>query len=68
MGLTGTLMRVRERREWKKEKTTVFEFHINALHLKQVIAKCMISMFKQWQLLSSTHIFVYHNTSCWVWL
>ena len=38
------------------EEDVVFEFHINAC---QVIAECMISTFKHWQLLSSTHFYAY---------
>jgi len=42
------------------EEDGVFRFHVNARHLKLVIAECMISMFKHRQLLSSTHVFAYH--------
>jgi len=38
----------------------VFGFHLNARHLKLVIAECMISTFKHRQLLSSMCIFAYH--------
>jgi len=41
------------------EEDKVFGFHINAHHLKQIIAECIISTFKHRQLLSSTHIFTY---------
>ena len=42
------------------EKNRVFRFHVIACHLKQVITECMISMFKNRQLLLSTHTIVYH--------
>ena len=38
----------------------VFGFHLNARHLKLVIAEYLISTFKHQQLLSSVCIFMYH--------
>jgi len=42
------------------EEERVLRFHGNAHYLKQVIAECIIPMFKHQQLLSSMHIFVYY--------
>ena len=51
------------------EKDKVFGFCINARHLKQVIAECVISTFKHRQLPSSMHILhIACSTSCWAWL